>query len=380
MTQGSPGRQATSLFTERFGSAPTALVSAPGRVNLIGEHLDYNGGPVLPIALERRTVVAAGHAPSWRAVSALDGELQGVDPNRLETGRWQAYLVGVIRAAARIGITLGGADLAVASTVLPGAGLSSSAALTVACARALAALAGRRTTPEELIEVAWVAEHDEVGVACGRMDQTVAVLARPGHALLFETATGVVTHHPFPLKVWVFETGVAHRLTGGGLNLRRQECETALGLVRERGLAVPRLADVPEGELPRLLRTIPVPWQLRLRHVVSETARTRAAAAAILARDWAGLGRLLFAGHQSLRQDYQSSCAEADLLVEASMQHGAWGARLTGAGWGGAVLALLPEGREARIVAEVQEAFRRSYGRVPQVWWTRAGSGARSER
>lgn len=380
MTQGSPGRQATSLLAERFGSGPAVLVSAPGRVNLIGEHLDYNGGPVLPLALERRTVVAAAHAPRWRAVSALDGNVAEVDPARLEPGHWEGYLVGVIRAAARAGITLSGADIAVASTVPSGAGLSSSAALTVACVRALAGLAGKKLAPSQLIDLAWVAEHDEVGVACGRMDQTVSVLARPGHALLLETATGAVTHLPFPLRVWVFETGVSHRLTGGQLNVRRQECEVALGLVREQGVGAAQLAEVPTEALPRLLRSIPAPWHLRLRHVVTETERARRSAAAMLAGDWTALGALLHAGHESLRRDYQSSCPEADLLVERAMQHGALGARLTGAGWGGAVLALLPAGKEARIAAEVQEAFRRAYGRVPAVWATRAGGGVRSEK
>ena len=380
MTQGSPGRQATSLFADCFGSGPTVLVSAPGRVNLIGEHLDYNGGPVLPLALERRTVVAAGHAPSWRAVSTLDGGVRALDPMHLEPGQWHAYLVGVIRAAGRAGVTLKGAEIAVASAVPPGAGLSSSAALTVACARALAGLAGRKLPPEALIDIAWVAEHDEVGVACGRMDQTIAALARPGHVLLLETATGAVTHLPFPEKIWVFETGVSHRLTGGQLNARRQESEAGLRLVREQGLGVEQLAEVPSSELHRLLRAIPVPWQLRIRHVVTETERTRQAAQAILAGDWSRLGALLLAGHESLRRDYQSSCAEADLLVEQSMAQGALGARLTGAGWGGAVLALLPADREARIVAEVQEAFRREYGRVPEVWSTRAGGGVRSEK
>jgi galactokinase len=349
-------------------------------VNLIGEHLDYNGGPVLPLGLERRTVVAARHAAGWRAISALDGVLHEVDPSRLEPGHWEAYLVGVIRAAGRAGITLKGAELAVASAVPSGAGLSSSAALTVSLGRALAGLAGVKVAPETLIDIAYVAEHDEVGVACGRMDQTVSVLARPGHALLFETASGVVTHLPFPEKIWVLETGVSHRLTGGQLNARRQECEAALKLVREQGLPVSQLAEISPADLPRLLRAIPVPWQQRLRHVVTETDRTRQAAQAILAQDWNRLGALLLAGHESLRHDYQSSCAEADLLVDSAMRHGALGARLTGAGWGGAVLALLPPDREARIVAEVQEAFRRAYGRIPVVWSTRASGGVRSEK
>lgn len=380
MSQGSPVRQATSLFEERFGSGPAVLVSAPGRVNLIGEHLDYNGGPVLPLALERRTVVAATHAPTWRAVSALDRTVQEVDPAHLSAGEWTAYLVGVIRAAGRGGVTLRGADLAVASSVPSGAGLSSSAALTVSLARALAALAGRKVEAEQLIDIAYEAEHDEVGVACGRMDQTIAVLARAGNALLFDTASGAVTHLPFPGKVWIFDTGISHRLTGGELNTRQQESRTTLNLVREQGLRVDTLAEVTPAQLPGLLRAIPVPWQQRLRHVVSETARVHQAAKAMLSGDGPALGALLVAGHESLRVDYQSSCPEADLLVARAVAHGAYGARLTGAGWGGAVVALLPADREARIVAEVQEDFRKAWGRLPAVWSTRAGAGVRSEK
>lgn len=380
MTQESPVRQATSLFEDRFGSGPAVVVSAPGRVNLIGEHLDYNGGPVLPVALDRRTVVAANHAPAWRAASALDGAVHQVDPAHLVPGDWTAYLVGVIRVAARLGITLKGADLAIASTVPTGAGLSSSAALTVSLGRALAALAGRKVEPERLIDIAYEAEHDEVGVACGRMDQTISVLARPGHALLFETASGKVTHLPLSEKIWVFETGVSHRLTGGQLNARRQECQAVLGMVREQGLAVNALAEIPPDQLPRLLRAIPMPWQQRLRHVVTETARVHAAARAMLTGDWPALGAILVEGHDSLRLDYQSSCPEADLLVSRAVAHGGHGARLTGAGWGGAVLALLPPEREARIVAEVQEDFRKAYGRLPAVWSTKASAGVRSEK
>lgn len=380
MTQASPGRQATSLFQERFGSGPSILVSAPGRVNLIGEHLDYNGGPVLPFAIERRTVVAAARADRWRVVSTMDGSVIELNPERIEPGTWTAYLVGVIRALGRIGVTLKGAELAVASSVPTGAGLSSSAALTVSTARALTGLAARKVAPEVLADVAYQAEHDEVGVACGRMDQTVSALARPGHAVLFETGSGKVSHLPFAARVWVFETGVSHRLTGGQLNQRRRECEVALKFCHEQGATQKQLADISIEELPRLTRVVPVPWGLRLRHVVLETQRTHKAAEALLARNFAEFGRLLIEGHQSLRNDYQCSCPEADLLVDTAVRHGAFGARLTGAGWGGAVLALLPEEKEARIVAEVQEEFRKNYGRLPVVWSTRAGGGVRSEK
>lgn len=380
MTHVSPVRQATSLFEERFGSGPTVLVSAPGRVNLLGEHTDYNGGPVLPFALDRRTVIAAGHADRWEVISANDAELHLLDPERIIPGVWTGYLVGVIRVLRARGIIVPPARIAVASRVPVGAGLSSSAALTVATARALTALAGRRMQAATLADIAYYAEHDEVGVHCGRMDQTISALARSGHAMLFETGSGTVRHLPLPGKVWVFDTGVSHRLTGGHLNERRRECEEGLRMVNEQGAGVAHLADISEAALPALLRGMPAPWNGRVRHVVSETIRTRAAAQALAARDLGSLGRLMFEGHESLRVDYQSSCAEADSLVDSLMRQGALGARLTGAGWGGAVIALLPEERSARIVAEVQEVYRGEFGRVPLVWATRAGAGVRSEK
>lgn len=380
MTQASPKRQATSLFRERFGSGPATLVSAPGRVNLIGEHTDYNGGPVLPFAVERRTVVAAGPGSRWEAASTLDGAARVIDPEFLERAHWAGYVTGVIRVLRRHRRAPRGARVAVASDVPVGAGLSSSAALTVAVTRALLALAGRRESPATVAEFAWEAEHDEVGVRCGRMDQTATAMARAGHALLFETGTGTVSHVPLAHRVWVIETGISHRLTGGQLNQRHQECETALRLAVEQGVRVGHLAEIREGDLPFLLRAVPAPWGPRLRHVVTETSRTRAAARALAMRDLPALGRLLVEGHESLRQDYQSSCPEADCLVEALVRHGAYGARLTGAGWGGAVIALLPADREARIVAEVQDTFQGRFGRIPAAWVTKAGAGARGER
>jgi galactokinase len=356
------------------------VVSAPGRVNLLGEHTDYNGGPVLPFAVERRTVVAAGPGTGWEAASTLDGARRSIDPARIDPGDWTAYVCGAIRVLRRRRLAPKGARLTVASTVPVGAGLSSSAALGVAVTRALLALAGRRVAPVVVADIAWQAEHDEVGVRCGRMDQTVSAMARAGHALLFETATGAVTHVPLPGRVWVVETGVSHRLTGGQYNTRREECETALRLAVEQGVRVAHLAEIGEDRLPALLRGIPAPWGLRLRHVVTETARTRAAATALARRDLKTLGRLLVEGHRSLREDYVSSCPEADFLVDALVRHGAYGARLTGAGWGGAVIALLPVQSEERIVAEVGSAFREAFGRIPAAWSTRAGAGARTER
>jgi galactokinase len=356
------------------------LTSAPGRLNLLGEHTDYNGGPVLPCAIERRTVIAADHADGWEAISTLDQTVRVIDPEVPRAGEWTDYIAGVIRVLRRRGVALKGARLAVASSVPIGAGLSSSAAFLVSASRALAALAGRRLRPELLAEIAYEAEHDEVGVHCGRMDQTISALARAGSAMLFETGDGSITHIPLPGRIWVFETGVVHRLTAGSLNERRQECETALKMVRDLGSRAANLAEVTPEALPELLRGVPAPWAPRLKHVVTEVARTRAAAHALASHDLRQLGRLLVQGHESLRADFQSTCIEADRLVESALARGAYGARLTGAGWGGAVIALLPIEGEARIVAEMQQDFRQAFDRMPVVWATKAAAGVRSEK
>ena len=355
------------------------LASAPGRINLLGEHTDYNGGLVLPIAIQRRTFVAASHAGDWQAVSANEPLVRSFDPSAARPGDWTRYPWGVARVLASAGVHLPGARIGVASAVPVGAGLSSSAALTLATAKALALLAGRKLSTSDLAEAAWRAEHDEVGVRCGRMDQTIGALAVPGTALLIETGGGQVEQVPFRETVWVLETGVFHELGTSPYHQRRRECEEALAFCRDQGLRINGLAELTPQDLPELLQVLPPPLSARVRHVVTETERTREAARALARGDLDQLGQLMVAGHHSLRDDYQSSCAEADLLVEAAMRHGARGARLTGAGWGGAVIALLPPGRESRIVAEVGEEFRPATGGPLVAWSTRAGGGVRRE-
>lgn len=372
-------RVAFELHARHFRGAARAAASAPGRVNLLGEHTDYNGGPVLPVAIARRTVVVAGRARRFDAVSARDGVVDPFDPDAPMRGDWTDYLSGVVRALRRRRAAPPGASLAVASSVPIGAGLSSSAALTVAAARALSRLAGASLSGPQLIDVAFEAEHDEVGVQCGRMDQTIVTLAAGRQALLFETGSSVVVPVPFPGEVWVFDTGVSHRLVAGEYNRRRQECQEALEILREQGMPAAHLAALSLDQLPRVLASLPPPHLRRVRHVITETARTRDAAAALRERDLAAVGRLLVEGHRSLRDDFESSCVEADLLVDLAVRHGAWGARLTGAGWGGAVIALIDPTRAPRVVAEVQEEFRRAFGRIPDVWSTPASRGARSE-
>jgi galactokinase len=184
----SPARLATSLFTTSFATRPTVAVSAPGRVNLIGEHTDYNGGPVLPVALERRTAIVARAADRWAFVSGTEPEVQRIEIDSPMRKAWTDYLVGVVRELRLRRAAPPGAEIAIATNLPIGAGLSSSAALTVAAAKALSLLAGKRLSPAALADVAFRAEYHQVGVRCGRMDQTIAAHAQRGSALLFETA------------------------------------------------------------------------------------------------------------------------------------------------------------------------------------------------
>jgi galactokinase len=373
-------RLASSLFQATFASRPAAGASAPGRVNLLGEHADYNGGPVLPFAVPRRTVVLAGPGEGWEAVSALDGRVVRFDPAAAPEGRWTDYLAGVIRVLYDTRAAPRGGRIAVASTLPAGAGLASSAALSVAAARALSHMARRRLSREALVEVAYRAEHDVVGVRCGRMDQMAAAHSTARHALLIETAVGSLTPIPFDLTVLLIETGVSHRLGDGEYNHRRAECEAALSACRVAGLEVSSLVAVPEHTLQTLRNTMSETLHRRLRHVVTEAARTRAAALALSIRDFPRVGRFLLEGHHSIRDDFESSCGEADRVVDSAMRHGAWGARLTGAGWGGTVLVLAPPAALPAIAEAVGADVRREVGRSPVMWTTWAAGGLRSER
>ncbi|MGZ8398425.1 MAG: galactokinase [Gemmatimonadales bacterium] len=379
LTRLSPARVATSLFASTFATRPTVAASAPGRVNLIGEHTDYNGGPVLPVALERRTAVAGRAAQRWVFISGTEGEAHAIDIDAPMRSAWTDYIVGVVRELRALGAAPSGAELAFSTNLPLGAGLSSSAALTVATAKAVSLLAGKRLSPTALVEVAFRAEYHQVGVRCGRMDQTIAAHGERGSALFFDTASGVLRQVPFPGRLWIVETGVSHRLTGGALNERRRECEEALAFCREWRPGLAHLAQLSPGDLPEIGRRLPPPLVPRVRHVVTETARTRSAADALAAGELSTLGRLLVEGHESLRADYESTIPEADFIVASAVEHGACGARLTGAGWGGAVVVLAPAEREARVVAEIGRDFEKRYQRLPVTWSTRASRGVRRE-
>jgi len=375
--------KASALFRATFGVAPRAAASAPGRVNLIGEHTDYNGGPVLPIAIQARTTVAVGPADAGvlEIVSSRDGSLARIRYTTAFPPGWAAYVAGVMRELAALGAAPagGGACVAVAGDVPVGAGLASSAALTVASAKALAALAGARLVPRQFAGVAFRAEHDHVGVHCGVMDQTVAALAKPSHALLIECASGEARHIPFRGRLLLVDTGVRHALVAGALNERRAECEAAVTQLRLELPQLDWLAAWPATRVARLRRALPEPLRSRAVHVVQETARTRLAAELLARGRLKRFGELLYESHESCRRLYQCSAPELDLVVAAAKRAGALGARLTGAGWGGAVLVLVDRRCEARAVVAIRRAFARAYGREPAFSVVKASGGMRKE-
>jgi galactokinase len=380
--------QAIALFRAAFGVAPMQAASAPGRVNLIGEHTDYNGGPVLPMATPARTAAAVGPGePGWLdLVSARDGLVQRVRWDGALPPGWAGYVVGVMRELAARAAAPPGARVTLASDVPVGAGLASSAALTVSAARALAALAGARPSSADLVDIAYHAEHEHVGVRCGMMDQTIAVRARAGHALLIECATGRTRQIPFRARLLLVDTGVRHELAAGALNARHAECAAAVQTLASAEPGLECLAAWPAARLGELRRLLGEPLRSRAMHVVTETERVRSAAELLAQGRLRAFGRLLDASHESCRRRYACSAPELDLVVRAARRAGAWGARLTGAGWGGAVLVLVGPAdttggkRERTIVEAVRRAFTRAYRREPTIAAVRPGDGARRER
>jgi galactokinase len=341
-----PTQRASALFRRTFAAEPQACASAPGRVNLIGEHVDYHGGHVLPVATTWRTAVAVGPAAKgFAAVSEHGAEVCGAWPP-VRRGDWSDYFAGVVvEFAAKARLPLKGLAVAVASDVPVGAGVSSSAALEVAAAGALAALFRRKLKPRDLAALAHRAETGFVGVPCGVMDQIASALTPAGSALLLDCRSLTTKTVPVGLDLVLAESGESHELRGGQYAVRRREGDDALARLRVELPALEMLVDVSPVLLPRLLPLLPPPLDRRVRHVVNENQRTVLAAGALEAGDLATFGRLVDASHDSLRDLYECSTARLDSIVEAARRlPGVLGARLVGAGWGGAVLVVVTPG------------------------------------
>jgi galactokinase len=370
-------------FEERYGR-PARLFRAPGRVNLIGEHTDYNGGFVLPMAIDRETVVAAAPRAdrTVRVCSLNRGEEMAFDldqPGEPRRGLWLDYVEGVARALESRGMHLGGADMLLFSDVPAGAGLSSSAALEVSAGLALASVSGQTVEPLELALAGQQAEHTYVGTLSGIMDQFVAALGREGHALLIDCRALSAEAIPLDTKevvVAIADTHVQRELSASEYNRRRAECEEGVRLLSERLPSVRELRDVSVEEFKRFASCLPEKVRRRCRHVVGENTRTLAAAAALRRGDLEEVGRLMRRSHESLRDDYEVSCAELDLLAETAWGvRGVLGSRMTGGGFGGSTVSLVQRDRLAEFERSLAEAYQKRKGFAPTIYVSEAGGG-----
>ncbi|RAJ41813.1 galactokinase [Kitasatospora sp. SolWspMP-SS2h] len=354
---------AAAVFASAFGDVPDGVWAAPGRINLIGEHTDYNEGFVLPAALPHATRVAARRRSDGlvRLFSAQgDGAVAEFAVDGLAPGTvsgWAAYPAGVFWALAEAGHPVGGADLAFDSDVPSGAGLSSSAALECATALALDELYGLGLDAPGRALLAQRAENAYVGVPCGALDQMASSCCVAGHAYFLDTRTLAGRQVPLDLpavglSLLVIDTRVKHDLGDGAYAGLRAGCERAAGL-----LGVRALRDLGVAELAAAQERLPAELRPLVRHVVTEDQRVLDAIALLDAGDPRALGPVLTAGHASLRDDYRVSCPETDLAVAAANAAGALGARMMGGGFGGSVLALVDTERLAAVERAVREAF-----------------------
>jgi galactokinase len=349
-------------FPSLFGRPAEVVASAPGRVNLIGEHTDYNGGLVLPTAIPQRTTVELALRDDGRvrvASAAVGGDARTYRLGaEARSGDWLDYVQGCTRVLAERA-ALRGFDALVTSDVPLGGGLSSSAALEVALLRALRTALALPLDDLALALLAHRAEHDFVGVRVGVMDQMAASLADMRTALFLDARSLAHTAVPLPasLALLVIDSGIAHRLIGGGYAERREECERAAAL-----LGVATLRDVGPDDLARA-PTLPDPLFRRARHVVTENARVSEAVAALRRGDVAALGALFLASHASMRDDFAVSLPELDALVEiAAADPAVYGARLTGGGFGGAVVAAARADAGPDTAARIAQAYRARTG------------------
>jgi galactokinase len=356
------GRVRSAFFSE-YAAQPAVVWAAPGRVNLIGEHTDYNGGYVLPFALPHRTAIAASALddPQWIVWSEATAETVTFGTSDLAPGGvrgWAGYVAGVVWVLREAGLDVPGARMAIASDVPLGSGLSSSAALECAVLGALVDLAGADLGPARWPALAQRAENVYVGMPCGIMDQSAATLCRDGHALFLDCETLAHEHVPFDLAaaglaMLVVDTRAPHRHVDGEYAARRATCEAAattlgVGLLRE--IELDGLADALAALPDEVSRK-------RVRHVVTEDQRVLDTMALLRDGRPAEIGPLLTASHASMRDDYEITVPEVDVAVEAAMAAGALGARMTGGGFGGCIIALVHASDADRVSDAVAKAF-----------------------
>jgi len=370
-------------FGEQFGRPPQWLAAAPGRVNLIGEHTDYNDGFVLPMAIDRYVVMAGGpgDGQEFRAHSIdLDdtGIFRADDPGGRKNGDWTNYLRGVVDGCKAAGLWAGPLDLVLQSGVPVGGGLSSSAALEVSMATVLEAATGQQLDPKQKAYIAQKAEHDYAGVPCGIMDQFASALCREGHLMLLDCRSAEPEMVPFTdpdIAVLIINSNVSHELTGGEYAERRSQCEQVA-----KHLGVLALRDAGLEQLEASRKQLDDVLYRRAHHVITENARTLEAAKAFSTGQWKRAGELMVASHVSLRDDFEVSCPELDLLVDLALEigeaGGVFGSRMTGGGFGGCTVTLARKDAAADIGRAVCERYHESSGIEPSMFITRPVQGA----
>jgi galactokinase len=384
--------QATGEFRNRYGRDPQFVVAAPGRVNIIGEHTDYNGGFVLPMAIERYVVMAGsardsrpgedGHAAaniySVNKQETADLQVHGkISPGPVA---WSSYVQGVVAGFVARGLAVPPFEAVILSNVPLGGGLSSSAALEVAAATLLETMIGKSLEGVSKALLCQEAEHKYAGVPCGIMDQFSSALCTADHLMLLDCRSQQVKLVPFTapdVTVLIANSNVKHELTGGEYAQRRAQCEAAAKIL---GVNTLREATAPQLETAQA-KLGDVNYR-RARHVIGEIERTLKAADAISAGRWNEVGQLMYASHDSLRDDYEVSCAELDLLVDLAREiesaGGVIGSRMTGGGFGGCTVSLVKTDRAAAVAQALHDRYHQQTGIEPALFTSRPAQGARS--
>ncbi|MHA7263663.1 galactokinase [Arthrobacter sp. TMN-37] len=381
MTLSAP--ELAAAFTARFGAEPAGVWSAPGRVNLIGEHTDYNDGFVLPFAIDRSTLVAARPrtdrtvrvASTFPGGDVVTADLDGLAPGGVEG--WAAYPVGVLWAFGRSGHETPGMDLLVDSSVPVGAGLSSSAALECAVAAAANDLANAGLTRSQLATIGRLAENEMVGAPTGIMDQTASLQGEVGHAVFLDCRSLETMLVPLDLDgagltLLVMDTRVSHSHSTGGYASRRASCEKGA-----EQMGVPALRDLSVSDLGNAAGILDEETFRRVRHVVTENARVEDAVAVLTTKGPGALGPLLNQSHASMRDDFEISSPELDLAVDTAVSAGAVGARMTGGGFGGAAIALVHSADAGAVTEAVTAAFAGAGYKEPAIFSVMPDAGAR---
>lgn len=375
--------QVAQAFTDTFGTTPDGVWSAPGRVNLIGEHTDYNEGFVLPFAIDRAAAVAiklredntARLRSSYGEQSIVTVDLSTLSHDSMDG--WTAYPLGVVWVLREMGVDLGGFDLYLHSTVPSGAGLSSSAAIECAVATAFNELVGAGLGLAELVLVGQRAENEVVGAPTGILDQSASLLSTDGHAVFLDCRSQASRLVPLDLAaaellILVVDTKVSHAHATGGYAARRASCELGAEV-----LGVAALRDVGAADLPEAAGLLDEETYRRVRHIVTENQRVLDTVAVLADRGPGAIGALLTASHVSMRDDFEISCNELDLAVDTALANGALGARMTGGGFGGSAIALIPAASENAVRDAIGVAFADAGFTAPDVFAVSPAPGAR---